>query len=72
VPWLIVHGTTDETVPSTDGERLNELSLRVSTLRLIEGVNHGFDAKHPLNEVPSILERVVQETVMFFVRNTTQ
>jgi uncharacterized protein len=72
VPWLIVHGTTDETVPSTDGERLHELSLRVSTLRLIEGANHGFDAKHPLNEVPSILERVVQETVMFFVRNTTQ
>jgi dienelactone hydrolase len=69
VPWLIVHGTADETVPSTDAERLHELSLGVSTLRLIEGANHGFDAKHPLSEVPPVLETVVQETAKFFVRN---
>lgn len=67
VPWLIVHGTGDETVPSTDGERLHELSIGTSTLRLIEGANHGFDAKHPLTEVPWVLESVVQETVKFFV-----
>jgi uncharacterized protein len=71
VPWLIVHGTADETVPSTDAERFHELSLGTSTLRLIEGANHGFDAKHPLSEVPPVLEKVVQETVKFFVRNTT-
>ena len=69
VPWLIVHGTADETVPSTDAERLHELSLGVSTLRLIESANHGFDAKHPLSEVPPVLKKVVQETVKFFVRN---
>jgi pimeloyl-ACP methyl ester carboxylesterase len=69
MPWLIVHGTSDETVPSTDAERLHELSLGTSTLRLIEGANHAFDAKHPLNEVPPVLEQVVQETVKFFVRN---
>ena len=69
VPWLIVHGTADETVPSTDGERLHELSLGKSTLRLIEGASHAFDAKHPLSEVPPVLEKVVQETVNFFVRN---
>ncbi len=71
VPWLIVHGTADETVPSTDAERLHELSVGTSTLRLIEGANHGFDAKHPLSEVPPVLERVVLETVKFFVRNMT-
>ncbi|HEV2016945.1 MAG TPA: alpha/beta fold hydrolase [Gemmatimonadaceae bacterium] len=71
VPWLIVHGTADETVSSTDGERLHELSLGVSTLRLIEGANHGFDANHPLNEVPPVLEKVVLKTVKFFVRNAT-
>jgi len=69
VPWLIVHGTADETVPSTDAERLHELSIGTSTLRLIEGASHGFDAKHPLSEVPPVLEKVVQETVKFFVRN---
>jgi uncharacterized protein len=71
VPWLIVHGTADETVPSAEAERLHALSPGVSTLRLIKGANHGFDAKHPLNEVPPVLEKVVLETVKFFVRNTT-
>jgi uncharacterized protein len=70
VPWLIVHGTADDTVPSSEAERLHALSPAVSTLRLIEGANHGFDARHPLNEVPPVLEKVVLETVKFFVRNT--
>ncbi|MDQ6689951.1 MAG: alpha/beta fold hydrolase, partial [Gemmatimonadota bacterium] len=72
VPWLIVHGTGDETVRSTDAERLHALSLGVSTLRLIEGANHGFDAKHPLGEAPPVLQQVVRDTVKFFVRNATQ
>ena len=71
VPWLIVHGTADETVPSSEAERLHALSPGVSTLRLINGANHGFDAKHPLTEVPPVLEKVVLETVKFFVRNAT-
>lgn len=71
MPWLIIHGTGDETVRSAEAERLHELSPRVSTLRLIEGANHGFDAKHPLSEVPPVLEKVVLETVKFFVRNAT-
>ena len=69
VPWLIVHGTADETVPSTEAEHLHSLSKGVSTLRLIERGNHGFDARHPLTEVPPTLEKVVTETVRFFVRN---
>jgi alpha-beta hydrolase superfamily lysophospholipase len=71
VPWLIVHGTADDTVPSSEAERLHSLSTGVSTLRLIEGANHGFDARHPLTEVPPVLEKVVLETVKFFVRNAT-
>ena len=71
MPWLIIHGTGDETVRSAEAERLHELSPRVSTLRLIEGANHGFDAKHPFGEVPPVLEKVVLETVKFFVRNAT-
>lgn len=70
-PWLIVHGTADETLPSSEAERLHTLSLGVSTLRLIDGANHSFDAKHPLSEVPPVLEKVVLETVKFFVRNAT-
>jgi hypothetical protein len=47
------------------------LSPGVSSLRLIDGANHGFDARHPLTEVPPVLEKVVLETVKFFVRNAT-
>lgn len=71
-PWLIVHGTGDETVPHTEAERLHERSAKVSTLRLIDGANHGFGALHPLTEAPPVLEQVVSETVKFFVRNATQ
>jgi len=68
-PWLIVHGTADDTVPSSEAEHLHSLSKGMSTLRLIQGANHGFSATHPLNEVPPVLEKVVLETVKFFVRN---
>jgi pimeloyl-ACP methyl ester carboxylesterase len=71
IPWLILHGTADETVPSAEAERLHSLSSGVSTLRLIEGGNHGFDATHPLTEASPVLEKVVAETVKFFVRNAT-
>jgi dienelactone hydrolase len=70
-PWLIIHGTADETVQSSEAKRLHELSAGVSTLRLIKDANHGFGATHPLKEVPPVLEKVVQETVRFFVRNAT-
>jgi pimeloyl-ACP methyl ester carboxylesterase len=71
VPWLIVHGTNDETVPASNGERLHALSPSVSRLRLIEGANHVFGAKHPLDEVPRDLASVVLETVAFFVETVT-
>jgi dienelactone hydrolase len=70
VPWLIIHGTADETVPSGEAVRLHEASKGHSILRLIERASHSFDAKHPLSEIPPALDTVVQETVNFFVRNS--
>lgn len=66
-PWLIVHGTADETVPHAEAEELHARSPTVSTLKLVDGGNHGFGAMHPLTETPPLLERVVAETVQFFV-----
>jgi uncharacterized protein len=71
VPWLIVHGTGDETVPASDGERLHALSPSASRLRLIEGANHVFGAQHPLDQIPPDLATVVRETVAFFVGTVT-
>lgn len=70
-PWLIIHGTGDETVPSSEAEHLHSLSKGMSTLRLIEGANHTFGATHPLTDIPPVLETVVLETAKFFVRNAT-
>jgi uncharacterized protein len=72
VPWLILHGTADETVPSSEAERLHTAAKGVSTLRLIEGSGHTFEAKHPFTEVPPSLDKVIKETTNFFLRNAAK
>jgi uncharacterized protein len=69
VPWLIVHGTADETVPHAEAERLHERAPGMSTLRLIEGGSHTFGSTHPLVEPPAPLKKLVDETVSFFAAN---
>lgn len=71
-PWLVIHGASDETVPSSEGERLHDSSKDVSELRLVEGANHTFDARHPLAEPPPTLDAVTRETVAFFARHLAQ
>ena len=66
VPWLIVHGAEDETVPVSEAERLGMLSEGVSTLRIFEKTDHSLGGKHPLAEVTPVLESVTRETVAFF------
>lgn len=65
VPWLIVHGDEDETVPRAEGERLHGLSRGSSTLRILS-TNHGFGAKHPFDDVPDSLNIAIGETLKFF------
>jgi alpha-beta hydrolase superfamily lysophospholipase len=71
VPWLVVHGAEDETVPVDEGERLARLAGPNATLRVLDGVNHSFGGKHPLMEVTQTLRSVVGETVKFFSENLT-
>lgn len=68
-PWLIVHGSEDETVPHQEAERLKSLAHTNAKLRILEGVNHSFGGKHPLPEVTPTLEEVTRETVEFFKQN---
>jgi pimeloyl-ACP methyl ester carboxylesterase len=65
VPWLIIHGDTDETVPRQEAERLHELSRGVSTLRIIQHGNHGFDAKHPFERESPALRSAINATIEF-------
>ncbi len=68
-PWLIVHGSDDETVPVAEAERLSSLSEGVGTLRVVDGANHSLGGKHPLEEITPTLSMVTAETVSFFERS---
>jgi dienelactone hydrolase len=68
VPWLILHGQKDETVPVDEAKRLHELSPSTSTLRIIEA-DHGFGAKHPFSEVPASFSNALKQTLHFFEQN---
>jgi len=69
MPWLIIHGSADETVAVSEGERLHQASKGSSTLRVIDGANHAFDARHPLTETPPALTTATSETVAFFAEH---
>ena len=68
-PWLIVHGSDDESVPVADARRLHEAS-RSGTgraeLMLVEGAGHTFGARHPWAGSSPQLDRVLTGTVEFF------
>ncbi|HEY0242367.1 MAG TPA: alpha/beta fold hydrolase [Gemmatimonadaceae bacterium] len=68
-PWLIVHGAEDETVPVSEGQRLANLAGSNAELRVIDGVNHSFGGKHPLEEITPTLESVTRLTVEFFTQH---
>jgi pimeloyl-ACP methyl ester carboxylesterase len=69
VPWLIVHGDADETVPINEGEKLADLSPGFGMLWTVEGGNHGFGAAHPVVDPPPTLALVVRGTVGFFAEH---
>ena len=59
VPWLIVHGSDDESVSPLEGEALQAASGRDTTSLLeVEGGGHTFGAAHPWKGATPELERV--------------
>jgi uncharacterized protein len=70
VPWLIVHGSEDETVSHKEAESLRAASLLAATRLLsVEGAGHTFGAGHPWNpqvhDTPA-LHRVFDMTLAWF------
>lgn len=68
VPWLVVHGTADESVPVTDAK---ELASRApdSRLLLIEDAGHTFGIKHPWGGTTPQFDQVLDASVDFFSRH---
>lgn len=67
VPWLIVHGTDDESVSYLDAELLALASGRETTkLLAVEGAGHTFGAVHPWQGLAPAFDRVLAESIAWF------
>ena len=68
-PWLIVHGTADETVGVHEGRQLHTASGNRAELALVEGAGHTYKIKHPMSEPSRELDSATERTVRFFRAN---
>ena len=69
-PWLIVHGTADESVAFADAERLRDASAApVTDLLPVEGAGHTFGAVHPWAGMPAAFDGVLRATTTWFARH---
>jgi esterase/lipase len=66
IPYLIVHGSNDETVSLQEAKTINSWCTK-SNLYIIENTNHTFDSKQPWeNEnLPNNLKKAVNQTIQF-------
>jgi len=58
-PYLIIHGTEDESVPPADAEALAHATGTAARLELIEGAGHTMGAVHPFAGTTAALERAI-------------
>jgi len=62
VPWLVVHGTRDESVPFADAELLAEAGGPRAMMMMVEGAGHTFGSGHPFAGTNDHLERIVERS----------
>lgn len=66
IPFLIVHGTDDEAVPSQEAEHLRHWASNAELL-LVEGAGHTFGVRHPFQggSLPENAQLVIFKTIEF-------
>ena len=69
VPWLIVHGVADETVPVHESRQLHTASHDRAEMMLVERASHTYGFKHGAAEVSADLAAATDRTVRFFQSN---
>jgi dienelactone hydrolase len=67
-PWLIAHGTADESVPAEDARVLHAANP-ASELLLLENTGHTFGIKHPWSGSSVAFDRLSEGTVAWFARH---
>lgn len=70
IPFLIIHGAKDETIPVSIATEMNGWNSN-SELLILENGNHNFGGRHPWSkeELPDDLQTVVAKTIEFFKQN---
>ncbi|HKH43933.1 MAG TPA: prolyl oligopeptidase family serine peptidase [Thermoanaerobaculia bacterium] len=72
-PWLIVHGSKDESVPAVEGERLASLSSHGAAppaeLLTIPEADHTFGSRHPFAGPSPWLVQALNATQRWFLRH---
>ena len=68
VPWLIVHGLGDETVPVAEARALAAAAPSAELL-LVERTGHTFGAEHPFAGRTAALDQVFDATLAFLTRH---
>lgn len=72
IPWLVVHGADDETVPASEANALIKANRKGdSQLLRIEGAGHTFGAVHPFQGSTPELERAIDASVAWMGRHLT-
>lgn len=69
IPYLVVHGTQDESVPVEAARRLHDYAPPGrATLALVEGGTHTFGTKHPFEVASPALDQAIERTATWFQR----
>ena len=69
-PYLIIHGSADESVSIADGELLAKAARKNGArFERIEGAGHTFGAVHPFNGATDHLTRVIELTADWFAEH---
>ena len=66
IPWLIVHGDADTSVPVDEGRRLFDAAGENAELLVVEGADHGFGGKHPYAGATPELRMVADASIEWF------
>jgi pimeloyl-ACP methyl ester carboxylesterase len=68
-PWLIVHGTADDTVPVAAAHRLASWARPgTAELHLLAGADHALDCAHPFRGPSAALLEAEREMLAFLGR----
>lgn len=68
MPWLLIHGTSDEAVPIAEAEALLAASGGRAELLRLEGAGHTFGARHPWQGSTPDFDRTMEATIRWLAR----